>query len=304
LKFNLFLSGNISGRAFKFLGLIVISALLCACSPRYLIVQGVGDELASQGQEVEDDLELAREASAFYLKFSESVLRQSPGNLKLAEAVASGFTQYSFAFVSFEADRNEAKDIKVAQKLRERAARLYLRAHRHAMAALEQRKPGFLKALSSPDPKNWPRLDDEEIGVAYWAAASWGGFISLSKDDPNIVADLPLAVRLAHLAWEKSPNYGEGALASLMGSFETSRPGGAREQALIYFDQAIAASVGKSAGPFVAKAEGIALPAGDRVAFEALLHQALAASDSRRDLQNEVMRERAQWLLETAGDLF
>ena len=292
------------GSAFKFLGLSIISSLLCACSPRYLIVQGVGNELASQGQAIEDDLELAREASAFYLKLSESVLRQSPDNLKLAEAVASGFTEYAFAFVSFEADKNEAKDIKVAQKLRERAARLYLRAHRHAMAALEQRKPGFFKALSSPEPKNWPRLDDDEIGVAYWAAASWGGFISLSKDDPNIVADLPLAVRLAQLAWGKSPNYAEGALSSLMGSFESSRPGGSREQALIYFDQAIAASAGKSAGPFVAKAEGIALPAGDRVAFEALLHQALAACDSRRDLQNEVMRERAQWLLETAGDLF
>ena len=304
LIFNLFLSGNKFGRALKFLGWVLISTLLCACSPRYLIVQGVGNELASQGQAAEDDLELAREASAFYLKLSESVLRQSPGNLKLAEAVAGGFTQYSFAFVSLEADKSEAKNIKLAQKLRERAARLYLRAHRHAMAALEQRKPGFFKALSSPEQKNWPRLDDEEIGVAYWAAASWGGYISLSKDDPNIVADLPLAVRLAHLAWEKSPNYGEGALAGLMGSFESSRPGGSREQALIYFDQAIAAGAGKSAGPFVAKAEGIALPAGNRDEFEALLHQALTASDSRKDLQNEVMRERAQWLLETAGDLF
>lgn len=304
LIFNLYRSENNIGRAFKFLGFAVISVLLCACSPRYLIVQGVADELASQNQLMEDDLELAREASAFYLKFSESVLRQTPGNLKLAEAVAGGFTQYAFAFVSFDAEKSEAKDIKVAQKLRERAARLYLRAHRHAMTALEQHKPGFLKALSNAEPKNWPRLDDEEIGVAYWAAASWGGYISLSKDDPNTVADLPLAVRLAHLAWEKMPDYGNGALASLMGSFETARPGGTREQALAYFDQAIAASVGKSAGPFVAKAESIALPAGDRVAFEALLHQALMASDSRRDLQNEVMRERAQWLLETADDLF
>ena len=98
-------------------------------------MQGVGDELASQGQAIEEDLELAREASAFYLKFSESVLHQSPDNLKLAVAVASGFTEYAFAFVAFEADKNESKDIKTAQKLRVRAARLYLRAHRHAMAA-------------------------------------------------------------------------------------------------------------------------------------------------------------------------
>ena len=267
-------------------------------------MQGVANELANQNQVPEEDLELAREASAFYLKFSESVLRQTPGNLKLAEAVSGGFTQYAYAFVSFDAERVEGKDIKAAQKLRERAARLYLRAHRHAMAALEKHQPGFAKALSDPDPAHWPVLDEEEVGVAYWAAASWGGYISLSKDDPNIVADLPLAMRLARLAWERKPDYGEGALASLMGSFETARPGGSRKQAEIYFDQAITAGAGKSAGPLVAKAEGIALPAGDRAAFETLLRQALAVSETRRDLPNEVMRERALWLLETEDDLF
>lgn len=267
-------------------------------------MQGVANELASQNQLPEEDLELAREASAFYLKFSESVLRQTPGNLKLAEAVAGGFTQYTYAFVSFEADRVEGKDIKSAQKLRERAARLYLRAHRHAMAALEKHQPGFAKALSDPDPAHWPILAEDEVGVAYWAAASWGGYISLSKDDPNIVADLPLAIRMARLAWERKPNYGDGALASLMGSFETARPGGSRKQAEIYFDQAIAASAGKSAGPLVAKAEDISLPAGDRAAFETLLRQALVISDAHRDLPNEVMRKRTLWLLETEDDLF
>ncbi len=304
LKFNQYANELLSGAGFKKLLIAFISILLCACSPRYFIVQGVANELANQNQSAEEDLELAREASAFYLKFSESVLGKTSDNLKLAEAVSAGFTQYAYAFVSFEAERIETKDVKAAHKLRVRAARLYLRAHRHAMTALEHHQPGFLKALSSPNPANWPRLDKDKIGVAYWAAASWGGYISLSKDDPDAVADLPLAIRLAKLAWEQMPEYGEGALASLMGSFETARSGGSREQAVTYFDQAISASAGKSAGPFVAKAEGIALPAGDRVAFDALINQALIASDNRRDLQNEVMRERALWLQEAANDLF
>lgn len=281
-----------------------MALLLCACSPRQLIVQGAANELASQGQTEEEDLVLAREASAFYLKLSESVLRQSPGHLKLAESVAAGFTRYAFAFVSFEADRIESTDAKAAQKLRERAARLYLRAHRHAMAALEQHAPGFASALASPNAAKWPRLDATEVGVAYWAAASWGGFIALSKDNPEAVADLPLAVRLAHLAWERDPHHGDGALASLMGSFESARPGGDRQQAERYFDQAIATSHDHRAGACVAKAEAIALPAADRPAFEALLRQALQASADRRDLSNEVMHQRAQWLLDTADDLF
>ena len=278
--------------------------LLAACSPRQLIVEGIANELASQGVAVDDDLVLAREASAFYLKLSESLLRQTPGNLKLAEAVAGGFTRYAYAFVATEAERIEGKDAKAAQKLRERAARLYLRAHRHAMAALEQQSPGFFKALAAPESALWPRLADEQVGVAYWAAASWGGFISMSKDDPDAVADLPLAVRLAKLAWDRQPEHGEGSLASLMGSFESARPGGTREQAAAYFDRAIAAGAGKNAGPYVAKAESMALAASDRPAFEALLHQALAVSKARRDLENEVMRERALWLLESVDDLF
>ena len=284
--------------------LALVLVLLSACSARQIIVNGVADQLAGQGQAAEEDLQLAREAGAFYLKLSESVLQKSPGHLKLAEAVSGGFTQYAYAFVATDAERLESKDAKAAQRLRERAARLYMRGHQHARRALEQRKPDFFKSLASADSKGWPTLERDEVGVAYWAAASLGGYISLSKDDPDAVADLPVAVRLASVAWELDPGYGEGALASLMGAFEAARPGGTRMRATEFFDQGIAAGAGRNAGAFVAKAEGVALPAQDRTSFEALLRQALAATKMKRDLQNEVMRERAQWLLESADDLF
>ncbi|MEY4753893.1 MAG: hypothetical protein RJA44_1568, partial [Pseudomonadota bacterium] len=195
-------------------------------------------------------------------------------------------------------------DAKAAHRLRQRAAKLYLRAQRHAMTALEQRHPGFRAALASATPADWPRLEQAEVGLAYWAAAAWGGHISLSKDAPDSVADLPLAVRLATLAWQIQPEHGDGALASLMGSFEAARPGGSAAQAALYFDRAIAISAGKSPGAYVAKAEGWAQPAGDRAAFEALLQQALQAGATRTDLASGVMRARAQWLLDSADDLF
>ena len=279
-------------------------ATLAGCSARSLIVQGVADELASQGQAPEEDLQLAREAGAFYLKLTESLLRESPGHLRLAEAVAGGFTPYAYAFVAAEADRLEARDARGAQRLRERAARLYLRAQRHALAALEQRHPGLLRDLAGPDPARWPAIAAAEVGVAYWGAAAWGAYISLSKDSPDAVADLPLAIRLAQLAYRAEPDHAEGGLASLMGSFEVARPGGSATQAAVYFDQAIRLGAGRSAAPLVAKAEAIAQPAGDRAGFEALLRQAVAASTLRLDLQNAAMRERALWLLASIDDLF
>jgi hypothetical protein len=124
----------------------------------------------------------------FYLKLSESVLRPQPQHAGLAAAVAGGFTQYAYAFVAFEADRLDATDARAAQQLRARAARLYQRGRDHALAALEARQPGFAAALAQPDSALRLAADDTPRLLG---AAAWGGLISLSKDSPDTVADLP-----------------------------------------------------------------------------------------------------------------
>jgi len=295
---------DIFRQAIVLCSMVLALSALSGCAVRPLVLNHVADALAMPGQDLEDDILLAREASAFYLKLSESVLREAPGNLKLAESVSSGFTQYAYAFVSFEADQLQSKDAKAAQRMKERAARLYARAHGHAMRALEKTTPGFTKALMQAQPSASLRLSAAQVGVAYWAAASWGGMISLSKDDPDKVADLPAAMRLAKLAWETQPDHGRGSLSSLMGTFEASSPGGSLGLAEKYFDQAIAQSQGQSAGPWVAKAESIAMAKNDPKSFERWLKEAIRISDAHRNLENEVMRSRAEWLLDMIDDLF
>lgn len=278
---------------------------LSGCSPRQMIIGGVADSLAAQGQAAETDLELAREASAFYLKLSEALLREQPGHTGLAETTVAGFTQYAYAFVAFEADQREATDLQAATALRQRAARLYRRAYGHGRAALTRHSPGLFESLTGAGMP--PPLDPAQVGLAYWTAAAWGGWIGLSTDSPEAVADLPAAARLARLAWAADPDWGHGSLTSLLATFEGARPGGQAAQARAWHDQAIAQSAGRTAGPLVAKAEAVALPAGDRTLFEALLRQALAIEpvvDQPQALANEVMRRRAAWLLGQADDLF
>ena len=166
---------DIFRQAIVLCSMVLALSALSGCAVRPLVLNHVADALAMPGQDLEDDILLAREASAFYLKVSESVLREAPGNLKLAESVSSGFTQYAYAFVSFEADQLQSKDAKAAQRMKERAARLYARAHGHAMRALEKTTPGFTKALMQAQPSASLRLSAAQVGVAYWAAASWGG---------------------------------------------------------------------------------------------------------------------------------
>ena len=283
---------------------MVLLLAFSGCAVRPYVVDQAAQALSSQPVASEDDLQLAREASAFYLKFSESVLKETPGHLKLAESVSAGFTQYAYAFVAFDAEKIDAKEPKAAAQMRERAARMYARAHRHAMTALELSAPGISEAIRQPDTRKHPALTQAQVPLAYWAAASLGGWISMSKDDPDLVADLPLSMRLADLAWQANPDFGNGALASLMGTLEAAKVGGSKQKTQTYFDQAIKLSQGQDAGPYVAKAESVALPAEDKKLFEQLLTQALEISKQHRSLQNEVMRARAQWLLASMDDLF
>jgi hypothetical protein len=282
--------------------LALVLALQGCASPRQLLLRQAADTLAVQGDGDEEDLLLARDAAPFFLKLSESLLLQTPGHVGLAEAVARGFTQYAYAFVAFEADRLESTDSRTALGLRERAARLYGRAQRHALRALAQAQPSLQPWLAGEQPI--PRIALEHVGLAYWGAASWSAMISLSKDRPDVVADLPQALALAQAAYRTDPTHGQGSLAALMGTLEAARPGGTRTRAQAYFEQALSTAGSRSAAIHVAMAESLALPHGDRQGFERSLRLAREAARAGTDLGSRVMDARAQWLLATIDDLF
>lgn len=276
---------------------------LPACSVRQHLLRQAADEISQQSVE-EEDIGLARESSAFYLKVAEGLLRALPQHLPLAQSVTSGLTQYAYAFLSTEADRVESQSLSQAQAMRERAARMFERAKIQGLRTLTLQDPDLLKPMDPSLSVKQRPIKQEAVGLAYWTAAAWGGQISLSTDSPEVVADLPLAASLAHKAWLADPRYGDGALASLMGTLELARPGGSRPRALQYFDQAIEVSRGQSPGPWVAKAEGWAQDQQDRASFEAWLNKAMDVSAGKRDLSSQIMRERAQWLLTQADSIF
>jgi hypothetical protein len=283
--------------------LVLVLGFLSACSVQQHLLRQVADGLSQSAVE-EEDIGLAREASAFYLKMSEALLRELPSHLGLAQSVSSGLTQYAYAFLMTEADRVESQNLKQAQALRERAARMFERAKKQGLQTLTLNYPEVIQSLSPSANSRPMQLPAQAVGLAYWTAAAWGGQISLSTDSPDVVADLPLAVTLAHKAWLVNPSYGDGALASLMGTLELARPGGSRSRALAYFDQAIEISQGQSPGPWVAKAEGWALDQQDRPAFEMWLNKAIEVSSGKRDLSSQIMRDRARWLLSQADSIF
>jgi predicted anti-sigma-YlaC factor YlaD len=295
---------------------LLAGLMLCfagnGCSIRRYALNKAADALAQSGTTFasDDDPELIKAAAPFSLKLMESLLAENPRHPGLLDAAASGFTQYAYAFVQEDADEAEPGDLAAAEALRARARRLYLRAQRYGLRGLEVKHPGFGKALLA-NPKATVRTATKaDVPLLYWTAAAWASAISLSKDNPELIGQIPAMESLIDRALELDGSYGNGAIHNFMISYEMSRPGLAGDpaaRARQQFERALLLSKGADASPFVALAEAVTIQKQDVKEFESLLNRALAINpDAHPDnrLVNTVMQRRARWLLSRKAELF
>ena len=282
------------------------------CSIRRYVLNRTSDALAQSGTTFaeDDDPELVKAAAPFSLKLMESLLAENPRHAGLLTATASGFTQYSYAFVQQEADEVEPRDLAAADVLRARARRLYLRAQRYGLRGLEVKHPGFDKALLANPKATIRTATKADVSLLYWTAAAWASAISLSKDNPELIGQIPAMESLIDRALELDESYGNGAIHNFMISYEMSRPGLAGDpaaRARQQFERALLLSKGADASPFVALAEAVTIQKQDVKEFESLLGRALAINpdaDPNSRLMNTVMQRRARWLLSRKSELF
>ena len=293
------------------LSALLLLAATSGCSIRYAINQ-LGNALAQSGQTFasDDDPELIKAAAPFSLKLIESLLAETPHHEGLLLAAASGFTQYSYAFVQEEADETADRDYTKATAMRDRAKRLYRRARDYGVRGLEVRHPGISASLHQ-SPKDAVRgFTAPDVPLMYWTAAAWASLISLSKDNPEVIADQPVVEALIDRAVELDEDYDDGSLHSFLISYELARqgaPGDPVARARKEFDQAVALSKGQQAAPYVALAEGVSVKNQNVAEFKRLLNQALAVKVDAKPkwrLVNLVMQRRARWLLGRIEELF
>lgn len=291
--------------------LLALCLASTGCSVKRLAINQLGDALSNGGGSfaTDDDPDLIRDAAPFSLKLMESLLVEAPEHRELLQALASGFTQYAYAFAALPADEVEEKDLAAAGVSRARAKRLYLRARNYGLRGLEARHPGFEARLRS-DPVSAVRVAKKaDVHLLYWTAASWAANISLSKDSPDAIADLPLAAALIDRALVLDEKFDHGAIHSLLITFELARPGAGPDavaKSRQHFARAVELSGGHQAGPYVSLAENVAVKQQNAAEFKALLEKALAVKvDARPEwrLLNTIMQRRAKWLLGRMDDL-
>ena len=293
------------------LSLTVISLAGCRTAALGL----VSDALVQSGSSyaADDDPELVREAVPFGLKTMEGLLAENPRHLQLLTALASGFTQYAYAFVQQDAELADLDGrLDAARTGRERARKLDLRARDYGLRGLEVRYPGLRQRLldgREPGPALAP-LRKEDVPLLYWTASAWALAVVNGKGDMALVSQLPTAVAMMERALALDEAFGEGAIHEFFVSYDATRSaeeGGGPERARAHLERALSLSQGAKLGPKVAFAEGVLVQAQDRAEFTRLLSevvQADAEAVPRYRLANVLAQRRARALLRHVDDLF
>lgn len=292
------------------LGLLVL--LATGCSVKRFAVNKLGNALAESGTtySADNDPELVEGAIPFSLKLIESLLAASPNHRGMLFAAASGFTQYGYAFVQQRAERMESVDLSQATEGKARARRLYLRGRDYGLRGLETRHKGFAQQLRADPRAATSTLTVQEVPTVYWTAAAWGAAIAVSKEIPEIVADVPQMEALIDRALELDEQFDFGAIHGFLISYEPSRQGVAGDpyaRSRKHFDRAVALSNGQMVSPYVSLAEAVSVNTQNRAEFDSLLTAALAINTDARPewrLANLIMQRRARWLLTRVDDLF
>jgi predicted anti-sigma-YlaC factor YlaD len=290
---------------------VICAAPLGACSVQKMAVNALSDLLASGDTALlrEDDPELVADALPFTLKLLDSLLLQQPEQHGLLLAAAGGYVLYGYGFVGLPADRVSRENIDAGRQMRDRARKLFLRAHAYASRALQVDYPGIGAALLE-DPRtavlevgDRPQRDVETL---YWMAAALGLAISEAKDDPSLLARIPEVEALLNRALSLDEAWDEGMLHEFAVGVGGAT-GADTAEIQRHYRRALELSGGKRAGLFVSYAEAVALPQQDRAAFVALLERALAVdlhAYPNERLRNILAQRRARWLLSRLDELF
>jgi len=276
---------------FRFLLCLALLATQ-ACSVRQYAMNTIGDALAGGGDTYasDGDIEFVGAATPFGLKTIESLLAEVPEHRGLLLAAARGFTQYAYVYVQLPAEQLMERDVAAGYAQMARARKLYLRARDYGLRGL--------------------RGNPNDVALLYWTAVAWAAAISLSKDDPAMLAGLPEVDRLIGRAESLDADFDHGTLRTFLIGYEMSRPNPAPDaeaRARAHFARAVELSSGGQAGPYVSLAESVCVEKRARAEFKDLLTKALAVDPDAHPewrLANLVMQRRARRLLARTDEYF
>jgi len=245
----------------------------------------------------QSDLRLIREGTPAFLMLMDGMIEALPDSAPLLLAAARAYSSYASTFVD-EEDQEYAKV-------------LLKQAKDYALRALEVR--GFRGILQSPLEdfkealKNYGR---DDLPYLFWGASCWAGWIGLSLDSMEALADLPRVEWMMRRSLEIDEGFYYGGAHLFMGILDASKPkmaGGDLEKARGHFLKAIDLGRGEFLMAYVYLAQYYARQTQNKELFVSTLQKVLNTSAQippELTLVNTVAKKRAQELLGRVDEFF
>lgn len=230
---------------------------------------------------------------------------KNPQNPNTLIAACSLMTMYHYGFTMEAADRIIEDNYALGKETFETAHLGFISAYDFGEAALRIKYPEFSEWINGV-PSESLDFKTEDVPVLYWTGAALGGAISSSRGDPKWVIRLPIVGKLFESALKINPTWNRGSLYSAMISYTMSRSDldlEANEIAADYLQKANIASGGFHGGAELSFAETVLVKTQNKEAFMEKV-QAVLNHQSKEDVADIIVAERAQWLLSRTGDLF
>src|SRR4051812_14903679 len=290
---------------------LVTSCLATNGCLKQIALGTVADSLSASGNGFgrDDDPELIRDTLPVIIKLMEQIHEGLPKHQPLAVALTRAATSYGAAFIAEEADRVEDHDVAASKAIRGRARRMFLRGRGYGFDALELSVPGLRAALLGHDREARAaalgKAKKQDVAALYWTAAAWGLAISNSKDDLELVGQLPQVGEIMKRALALEESYDEGSLHEFFITYDSSQND--KKSAQQHYERALQLSHGKKLSPYITYAEAVLVDSQNKKEFVHVLGKVLAFdvdSDLDHRLVNILAQRRARWLMARIPDLF
>ena len=278
------------------LATLIFGPLGCAARLQSALVGSLIEDVSAATAR-HDDLDLVASGVPTFLLLLEGLLVANPQDPQLLLSAAEIYTSYA---TLVEVDDPQ------------RAKHLYHRGKEYGLKALALRlsQPDLLQAPYAEFVRVIDDLEASDLSVVFWAASSWGAWISANTESMAALADLPKVIKLMQWIAAQDETFQYGSPHVFLGTYYAALPpmlGGNPQKAAEHFDRAVAISKGQVLMVYVLKAKFYARQIFDQALYESLLHEALtrpADAVPELTLQNIAAQKQAQLLLDQADDFF
>jgi tetratricopeptide (TPR) repeat protein len=245
------------------------------------------------------DFEVARAAAFSSLGTLEGMHRLAPDNPDGLFLLTKAWAGAGFSFIEddFEA-AEDAGNEELAEYHRTRARAAYTRAIFYGLELLAQKSDGFEQARRNVDTmKKWmATFDESDVESLFWTGYAWIARVNVSKDIPDMVADLFIGVEMIERVAQLDETYMHGLPHVVLGAYHARTPMAELEEAKQHFERALQINHGNLLVTKFQYARTYHCYKNDKASYERLLREVVDARDplpSER-LSNTIAQRRAK----------